>query len=63
MDVDRLARDQSANRVLVGTGLRLAPAAFGKTWGGPLAKDDRGRVLARALGARDLALGVAGLLA
>ena len=63
MDVDKLARAQSVNRVLVGTGLLLAPTAFGKTWGGPLAGDDRGRVMARALGARDLALGVAGLLA
>jgi hypothetical protein len=63
MDVDKLARAQSVNRVLVGSGLLLAPTAFGKTWGGPLAADDRGRVLARALGVRDLALGVAGLLA
>jgi hypothetical protein len=63
MDVDKLARAQSVNRVLVGTGLLLAPSAFGRTWGGPLAHDERGRVLARALGARDLALGVAGLLA
>jgi len=63
MDVDKLARAQSVNRVLVGTGLLLAPTAFGRTWGGPLAGDDRGRVMARALGARDLALGVAGLLA
>jgi hypothetical protein len=63
MDVDQLARAQSVNRVLVGTGLLLAPTAFGKTWAGPLAGDERGRVMARALGARDLALGVAGLLA
>ena len=63
MDVDQIARAQSVNRVLVGTGLLLAPTAFGRTWGGPLAQDDRGRVMARALGARDLALGAAGLLA
>src|SRR3954469_24841399 len=63
MDVDKLARMQSFNRVLVGAGLLVAPTAFGRTWGGPLAKDDRGRVMARALGARDLALGAAGLLA
>jgi hypothetical protein len=63
MDVDTLGRAQSVNRVVVGIGLLLAPTAFGKTWGGPLAKDDRGRVMARAIGARDLALGVAGLLA
>jgi hypothetical protein len=63
MDVDKLARLQSVNRVLVGAGLLVAPSALGKTWGGRLARDDRGRVMARALGARDLALGVAGLLA
>jgi hypothetical protein len=63
MDVDKLARMQSVNRVLVGAGLLVAPTAFGRTWGGPLARDDRGRVMARAIGARDLALGAAGLLA
>jgi len=63
MDVGRLARGQAVNRVLMGTGLLVAPHVVGRVWAGPLAGDDRARVLARALGARDLALGAAGLLA
>jgi hypothetical protein len=36
---------------------------FARIWVGSAAKQDRARVLARALGARDLALGAGGLLA
>jgi hypothetical protein len=63
MDVAKLARDQAVNRVAMGTALVLLPQIAGSIWAGPLARDDRARVLARALGARDLTLGVAALLA
>jgi hypothetical protein len=63
MDVASLARGQAVNRVLMGTGLLVAPQVVGRVWAGPLAGDERARVLGRALGARDLALGAAGLLA
>jgi hypothetical protein len=63
MDVATLARAQGQNRVGIGAGLILLPGLFGRAWVGSAAMDDRASVLARSLGARDLALGVAGLVA
>lgn len=63
MDVATLAKAQTINRVALGAGLIAAPRVFGRIWSGREADDARARVLARALGARDLALGVGGLLA
>jgi hypothetical protein len=64
MDVAKLARDQAVNRVAMGAALLVAPGIVGSVWAGPLAlDDDRAKVLARALGARDLTLGVAALVA
>jgi hypothetical protein len=63
MDVAALAKAQAMNRVAMGTGLMLAPGVVGRVWGASEARDPRAKVLARALGARDLALGAGGLLA
>jgi hypothetical protein len=63
MDVAKLARGLAINRLSFGTGLVLAPGVWARTWIGSGATDDRAKVLARALGARDLALGAGGLLA
>jgi hypothetical protein len=63
LDLPALARAQAMNRVAIGAGLMLAPGAVGRLWVGSWAKDERTRVLARAVGARDLALGASGLLA
>jgi hypothetical protein len=63
MDVATLARGQAVNRVLFGTALLLAPGRIGRLWVGPLAGDRRAKVLARAVGARDLTLGAGGLAA
>ena len=63
MDVATLAKAQAVNRVAMGTGLMLAPGIFGRVWGASEARDERAKVLARALGVRDLALGAGGLLA
>jgi hypothetical protein len=64
MDVTKLARGLALNRVSFGAGLILAPGLYARTWIGGLAgDDDRARLLARALGARDLVLGSGGLLA
>jgi hypothetical protein len=63
MDVARAARGQAINRVAIGAGLMLAPALYARPWIGVHAKDERAKVLARSMGARDLALGAAGLLA
>jgi hypothetical protein len=63
MDVESLARGLAMNRISFGAGLVLAPGVYGRTWIGSGAKDARAKVLARALGARDLALGAGGLQA
>jgi hypothetical protein len=63
MDVAKLARMQAVNRVVVGAGLMLLPRRFARTWVGRWAGDERAGVLARSMGARDLALGASGLLA
>jgi hypothetical protein len=64
VDVTKLARGLALNRISFGAGLILAPGLYARTWiGGLAANDDRARLLARALGVRDLALGTGGLLA
>jgi hypothetical protein len=64
MDVTRLARGLALNRISFGAGLILAPGLYARTWvGGDAAREDATKVLARALGARDLVLGAGGLLA
>jgi hypothetical protein len=63
MDVATLAKAQAINRVVLGAGLIAVPGVFGRIWSGREADDARAQVLARGLGARDVALGVGGLLA
>jgi hypothetical protein len=63
MDIAKLARGQTYNRVAIGAGLVVLPSLLGRIWVGSHARDDRARVLARALGVRDLALGATGVLA
>jgi hypothetical protein len=63
MDLATIARAQAVNRVALGAGLIAVPRLFARIWSGRAASDERARVLARGLGARDAALGVGGLLA
>ena len=49
-------------RIIIGAGFVAAPEAIGKTWIGDAANADGG-VMARAFGGRDIALGVATLIA
>jgi hypothetical protein len=64
MDVGKLARGLAMNRISFGAGLILLSRLYARTWiGADGAADDRAKLLARALGARDLALGTGGLLA
>jgi hypothetical protein len=64
VDVARLARGLALNRMSFGIGLTLAPGLYARAWvGSDAAREDTTKVLARALGARDLALGAGGLLA
>lgn len=53
----------AAGRVLIGTALTLAPRQAARGWLGDAAEDPATQVAVRALGARDLALGLGVLLA
>jgi hypothetical protein len=63
MDLAGLAHGQALARVAIGTGLLAFPGLFGRAWAASTVSDDRAKMLSRALGARDVALGAAGLLA
>lgn len=64
MTVAKLARGLAFNRIAFGVGLVLAPGLYARSWvGSEAAGAETTKVLARALGARDLALGAGGLLA
>lgn len=53
----------AAGRAGLGVAALLWPSVPGRPWVGPVADEPGGRVLARALGARDLALGLGALAA
>ena len=59
MDARKLAREQALGRVLVGAGLTLAPGARrGRPGSGRDSRRPATQVAIRALGARDLAIGL-----
>jgi hypothetical protein len=47
----------AAGRIAVGVALTVAPGTAGRRWIGPSATDPSVKVMTRAMGARDLALG------
>jgi hypothetical protein len=59
----RAALAVAAGRVAFGSVFLLAPEPLAAAWVGPRARTPAGRVIARALGARDLLLGVGTLRA
>jgi hypothetical protein len=64
MDIAKLAHGLALNRISFGAGLILLPGLYARSWvGSDAARRGRPKLLARALGGRDLALGVGGLLA
>jgi hypothetical protein len=63
VDLTTLARAETSSRVAIGAGLLVLPGVLGRLWAGAVAGDDRAQVLARAVGARDLALGAAAVVA
>jgi hypothetical protein len=63
MDVGTLARGMCLSRIGFGAGLLAASGAFGRFWAGPGARGRDSKVLARAIGVRELVLGAGGLLA
>ena len=58
-----LATALALNRVAFGVGYLIAPERTGTGWIGGAARDDATKVFTRALGARDLALGLGALRA
>ena len=63
MDPRDLARSQARGRVAIGTALVLAPGLAGRMWIGDDAARRAVKVFTRALGVRDLAIGLGVLLA
>jgi len=63
MTIDSLATGLAANRILFGLGFLAAPERASKSWIGPVAGEAGARVMVRAAGARDLALGTGALVA
>src|SRR5437764_9543165 len=63
MTVRQLATGLALNRCAFGVGYLLAPARTGRGWIGAVAAHPATRVFTRALGARDLALGLGALRA
>src|SRR5438093_13663835 len=60
-DPRTLATALALNRVAFGVGYLIAPERTGTGWIGGAARDDATKVFTRALGARDLALGLGAL--
>jgi len=63
MDHHQLVRAIAVGRVAVGASLIALPGFAGKQWIGDVATDRRAKVIIRAFGVRDLALGVGTLQA
>jgi hypothetical protein len=61
--VSSLGTGLAANRSLFGIGYLVAPERSGSGWIGKAAEDDRTAFVTRALGARDLVLGLGALWA
>lgn len=59
----QLARTVACGRIAIGVTALVAPSLPLRPWVGDLAGDRRGKLLARSLGARDLALGLGVILA
>jgi hypothetical protein len=58
VDARTLARQQALGRVVVGAGLTFAPGLAGSGWMGRDSRRPATQVAIRALGARDLAIGL-----
>jgi hypothetical protein len=63
VDARTMARDHAIGRVVVGTGMVLAPRLFATAWVGPKGVSAGTQVITAANGARDLAIGIGALRA
>ncbi len=61
MDHRQLARALAYGRITLGAALVVAPGTAGRPWIGEVARQPAVKVFSRALGVRDLALGVGAL--
>lgn len=57
MEPGTVARLLAVSRIAIGTALVLVPRVAGRTWIGPDSELEGAQLFARALGARDIALG------
>ncbi len=57
MDYRQLVRILAAGRIVIGGALTIVPGFAGAMWIGDIARDPRVKVMIRAMGIRDLALG------
>lgn len=62
-DVEAQVRALAVSRITVGAALVLVPSLAARVWVGDGAKQPAARLLARAVGVRDLALGIGTMLA
>jgi hypothetical protein len=51
-----VARGLAGNRLLIGAGLAAAPRVAAQGWIGPHSEDEGAKLMARAVGARDVGL-------
>lgn len=63
MDYRQLVRMIAAGRVVVGASLTLAPGFAGSQWLGDVARRPDAKVMIRAMGVRDMALGAGAIKA
>ena len=63
MEARELALSNARGRMAVGVALLLAPGLIGRRWIGEQAGDPAVKVITRALGARDFALGLGAAIA
>jgi hypothetical protein len=61
MDQRAVARFLAVGRIAIGAGLLVAPSTVAKGWGGPAASEPGSKLFLRALGGRDLLLGLGAL--
>lgn len=63
MDQRAIARMLAMGRIAVGFGLLVTPTRLARHWGGPVAAEPGAKLFLRALGGRDLLLGLGSLRA
>jgi hypothetical protein len=63
VEAKTVARGLAGNRLLIGAGLAAAPRLAAQSWIGPHSEDEGAKLMARAVGARDVGLALGTLSA